>query len=110
MEPEVIAAIIGAAGTVTAAIVTVVWVRRSSNRTGGSPESSADGPSPDGPESGYEVHTVQPGDTLWIIAEQYYDGDGSRYSTILEANPQIESDNQVLYPGQKLRVPKTPDG
>ena len=98
MELDIIVAIIGAAGAIIAAVIPVVWNRRSSGRS-----------ERDRSESGYIMHTVQPEETLWVIAEQHYNGDGSRYRAIRKANPQITSDNQTLYPGQKLRIPKDSD-
>ena len=48
-------------------------------------------------------HTVQPGDTLWDIAEQHY-GDGSQYPRIAEANAITTTD--PILPGQTLTIPQ----
>ncbi len=51
-----------------------------------------------------EYHTVESGDTLWKISEKYYK-DGSKYTTIVEANQPMIKDADEIYPGQVLRVP-----
>lgn len=50
-----------------------------------------------------KTHTVQSGDTLWGIAEKYY-GNGSQYTKIASANPDIKNPN-LIYPGQVLSIP-----
>ncbi len=49
-------------------------------------------------------YTVQPGDTLGIIAKRFY-GDGRRWPTIFQANREIISDPSLIQPGQKIRIP-----
>lgn len=49
-------------------------------------------------------YTVKSGDTLWALAKFYY-GDGSKYSLISSANPDITNPN-IIYPGQVLVIPK----
>lgn len=49
-------------------------------------------------------HTVAPGDTLWAVAEKVY-GDGSRYTSIFEANKPMLKDPDLIFPGQVLRCP-----
>ncbi|MBI3890578.1 MAG: peptidoglycan DD-metalloendopeptidase family protein [Candidatus Wallbacteria bacterium] len=52
-------------------------------------------------DEGYEVVS---GDTLWAIAERFL-GDGSRWPEVFDANhDQIENPN-LIYPGQKFKVP-----
>jgi nucleoid-associated protein YgaU len=51
------------------------------------------------------LHTVAKGDTLWKIAETHY-GNGSKYTTIFEANKPMLSDPDKIYPGQVLRIPE----
>jgi nucleoid-associated protein YgaU len=49
-------------------------------------------------------YTVQPGDTLFKIAEDAY-GDGKDYPKIFDANrDQLDSPDHIL-PGQELRIP-----
>ncbi len=53
-------------------------------------------------------YTVRSGDTLWSIAQTVY-GDGSRYSTIFDANTgQLEHPEQI-FPGQELLIPDLDD-
>lgn len=50
-----------------------------------------------------KTYTVQPGDCLWTIAEQFY-GNGAQYKRLAAANPEITNPN-LIYPGQVLTVP-----
>lgn len=54
-----------------------------------------------------KTYTVEKGDCLWAIAEQFY-GDGSRYKELAAANPFIKNPN-LIYPGQVLTIPKAGD-
>lgn len=47
---------------------------------------------------------VQPGDTLWAIAENRY-GTGVRYSVIYQANAARIRDPDLIYPGQIFNLP-----
>lgn len=51
-----------------------------------------------------QVHTVKSGDTMWKIAVKYEVG----LSEIISANPQIKNPN-LIYPGQKINIPKIDD-
>ena len=51
---------------------------------------------------GKRVHTVQPGDTFYTLAEKYY-GDENKYEVIAKANPEAQATR--LSPGQMLRIP-----
>jgi len=51
-----------------------------------------------------ETYVVQSGDTLSKIAYKFY-GDGNRYPEIFEANRDILKNPDLIYPGQKLRIP-----
>ena len=55
-------------------------------------------PAPPAPRT----HTVEPGDTLWAIAERFY-GDGNRYPEIAAASG-IENPD-LIQPGQVLTIP-----
>ena len=51
--------------------------------------------------------TVQPGQTLWQIAQQTY-GNGDQYMRIFRANRARLSRPDQIRPGQRLRVPTAP--
>ena len=53
-------------------------------------------------DSGYTIHTVVRGDTLWAIAQKYL-GKGTRYPEIKELNGLTSN---VIYRGMKLKIPK----
>lgn len=50
------------------------------------------------------VRTVQPGATLWAIAQEEL-GDGVLYVAVYEANRDLIRDPDLIYPGQVFRVP-----
>lgn len=50
------------------------------------------------------THTVKSGDTMWLIAVRYQVG----LSELIKANPQIKNPN-LIYPGQKLKIPELKD-
>lgn len=52
-----------------------------------------------------EFVLVESGDTLWGIAERAY-GSGARYTEIFEANREVIEDPDLIFPGQKLRIPR----
>lgn len=52
-----------------------------------------------------EYYTVKSGDSLSKIAKRYY-GDAMKYPLIFEANREVIKDPDLIYPGQKLRIPK----
>lgn len=51
-----------------------------------------------------EIVTVQPGFTLWGIAQENY-GDGLLYVQVFEANKEQIRDPDLIYPGQVFDVP-----
>ena len=61
-------------------------------------------PKPEEPEEKAEIYEIVSGDTLGGIAKRYY-GKASKYMTIFEANRDIISDPNKIYPGQKIRIP-----
>lgn len=60
---------------------------------------------PDLPPGMIEIRTVQPGMTLWEIAEENY-GDGNQYLKVFEANKDRIRDPDLIYPGQLFDVPE----
>ncbi len=52
----------------------------------------------------YTVKTVQPGATLWAIAEERY-GDGMAFVKVFEANKDRIKDPDLIYPGQVFDTP-----
>lgn len=50
-------------------------------------------------------YTVQPGDSLWKIAEAHY-GNGTKYQAIFEANRDILDNPDLIKPGQVLKLPE----
>lgn len=52
-----------------------------------------------------QSYTVVKGDCLWNIAKKFY-GNGSKYSTIYNANRSVVGGNpNLIYPGQVLTIP-----
>lgn len=62
----------------------------------------ADGSSVGGDD---EFYIIEKGDTLWKIAEKAY-GNGAKYKAIVEANKEVIKDENKIFPGQKIRIPK----
>ena len=54
-----------------------------------------------------EYYEIKKGDTLWAIAKQFL-GNGSKYTEIFEANKEVIKDPDLIYPGQKIRIPLPP--
>lgn len=52
-----------------------------------------------------EFYTIVKGDSLWKIAEKAY-GNGAKYKAIVEANREVIKDENKIFPGQKIRIPK----
>jgi nucleoid-associated protein YgaU len=51
-----------------------------------------------------EYYTIKSGDSLSKIAGKYYQ-DVKAYPRILEANLEVIKDANLIYPGQKIRIP-----
>lgn len=51
-----------------------------------------------------EYYEIVSGDSLSKIAKQFY-GDGSQYDRIFEANREVIRDPNLIFPGQKIRIP-----
>lgn len=58
------------------------------------------------PEQTDEVqfYEIQKGDSLWKIAKSFY-GNGNDYPRIFEANKEVIKDPDLIFPGQKIRIP-----
>ena len=59
-------------------------------------------PPPDGCPPGTFAYTVQPGDSMWSIAQRF----GVSLDALIRANPQISNPAQI-FPGQIVCVPRT---
>jgi len=57
---------------------------------------------PDEPQ--VEYYEIVKGDTLSGIAKKYY-GDAMAYPRLFEANREVIKDPDLIYPGQKIRIP-----
>ncbi len=51
-----------------------------------------------------EYYIIQKGDTLSAIAKRYY-GKANDYPRIFEANREVIKNPDLIYPGQKIRIP-----
>jgi nucleoid-associated protein YgaU len=51
-----------------------------------------------------EYYVIQKGDTLSAIAKQFL-GNASAYPKIFEANREVIKKPDLIYPGQKIRIP-----
>ena len=51
-----------------------------------------------------EYYTIVSGDSLSKIAKQYY-GNAMDYPKLFEANREVIKDPDLIYPGQKIRIP-----
>jgi nucleoid-associated protein YgaU len=56
------------------------------------------------PKEKVEYYIIVKGDTLSKIAKQYY-GDANKYPRIFDANREVIKDANLIYPGQKIRIP-----
>jgi nucleoid-associated protein YgaU len=57
------------------------------------------------PQTGkVEYYVIQKGDTLSAIAKRFL-GQASAYPKIFEANREVIKDPDLIYPGQKIRIP-----
>lgn len=51
-----------------------------------------------------EFYVIQKGDTLSAIAKRFY-GDANAYPRIFQANREVIKDADLIFPGQKIRIP-----
>lgn len=56
-------------------------------------------------DDGTQYYVIKSGDTLSAIAKQFY-GDANKYPMIFEANREVIKDANLIFPGQKIRIPK----
>jgi nucleoid-associated protein YgaU len=56
------------------------------------------------PSGKVDYYVIMSGDTLSAIAKKFY-GQGSAYPRIFEANREVIKDPDLIYPGQKIRIP-----
>ena len=56
------------------------------------------------PQPAAQTYTIQPGDTLWGVAERFY-GDGSRYMEIFNASSFRSGNPSLIYPGEVAVIP-----
>jgi nucleoid-associated protein YgaU len=57
-----------------------------------------------GESAGVEYYIIKSGDTLSAIAQHFYK-DASKYPKIFEANREVIKDANLIFPGQKIRIP-----
>ena len=63
----------------------------------------------DGGDEGYSTYTVQPGDSLWHIAETQL-GDPTRWPEIAALNPEVTDHPDLIFPGDELLLPPVHEG
>ena len=51
-----------------------------------------------------QFYVIKSGDTLSAIAKQFYN-DANKYPKIFEANREVIKDANLIFPGQKIRIP-----
>jgi nucleoid-associated protein YgaU len=52
-----------------------------------------------------EFYVIAKGDSLSAVAKRFY-GDANAYPRVFEANREVIKDANLIYPGQKIRIPK----
>ena len=67
-------------------------------------EVSIDGVKAPPQEAEVEYYVIEKGDTLSAIAKRFL-GSASDYPKIFEANQEVIKDPNLIYPGQKIRIP-----
>jgi nucleoid-associated protein YgaU len=72
-------------------------------RSGGSSTASAT-PEPARTDGSGQRYVVVNGDSLSKIAKREY-GDANKWRTIYEANKDVITDPDLIYPGQELKIP-----
>ena len=67
-------------------------------------EVKADGVSAPPQPAPVEYYVIQKGDSLSAIAKRYY-GNAQDYPRIFDANREVIKNPDLIYPGQKIRIP-----
>ena len=67
-------------------------------------EVKADGVSAPPQPAPVEYYVIQKGDSLSAIAKRYY-GNAKDYPRIFDANREVIKNPDLIYPGQKIRIP-----
>lgn len=67
-------------------------------------EVKADGVSAPPQQAQVEYYVIQKGDSLSAIAKRYY-GKAGDYPRIFDANREVIKNADLIYPGQKIRIP-----
>jgi nucleoid-associated protein YgaU len=67
-------------------------------------EVKADGVSAPPQPAQVEYYIIQKGDSLSAIAKRYY-GNAKDYPRIFDANREVIKNPDLIYPGQKIRIP-----
>jgi nucleoid-associated protein YgaU len=57
-----------------------------------------------GESAGVQYYVIKSGDTLSAIAQTFYK-DANKYPKIFEANREVIKDPNLIFPGQKIRIP-----
>lgn len=97
---------LGSSGAATAATTsTTAPTQATTTSAPASASTSTTDTSTDSADDSTESVVVHSGDTLWGIAQEEL-GDGSRYTDVVEANPQRIDDPDVIQPGWTLDLPQ----
>ncbi len=56
------------------------------------------------PAEAATIITIEKGDTLWAVAAKHL-GNGAKYTEIVEANKEVIKNADLIFPGQKIRIP-----
>lgn len=59
----------------------------------------------EGANSEDQYYEIKSGDNLSKVSKKFY-GNSNHYNTIFEANREVIKDMNLIYPGQKIRIPK----
>ncbi|HKV17142.1 MAG TPA: peptidoglycan-binding protein LysM [Reyranella sp.] len=65
---------------------------------------SVDGMKAPAAEDQTQYYIIKSGDTLSAIAQHFYK-DANKYPKIFEANREVVKDANLIFPGQKIRIP-----